>query len=109
MSRLPLSPIHAPATTAGDAGASRATAGAASGGRDPAGLPRPIPSRAEPDRSGRSVKVTPLTSGTAPLASPVLGPHWRCPDCGQPCGCDSEDVARQTTHQRCGLVEAVEA
>jgi plastocyanin domain-containing protein len=34
-------------------------------------------------------------------------PHWRCPDCGDPCSCPPEVRAFNLPHQRCGLKKEI--
>ena len=30
-------------------------------------------------------------------------PHYRCPDCGEPCSCAPDSLARAMKHDRCGI------
>jgi hypothetical protein len=37
------------------------------------------------------------------LSGPGGRPHWRCPDCGQPCTCSGLARDLRLPHERCGL------
>lgn len=40
--------------------------------------------------------------------APQPGAHFVCPDCGQPCSCAPDSLARQTAHTPCGVKPADE-